>query len=181
MRRILAVKRGDVWAYKETRARGPLVPVRILDPGTHYDAEIRVRRLDDSAASEFWTRRVRLPCRWDDVESYLDGHPEIVRAEAIQDAEATDTLYRATADELFGIGKRALRQIVRDELHRALPRAEKLAYTYSEAASAIGVSRELLRREVDADRLVPSYVASKPLFPADELRRWLSTLPNEPA
>lgn len=92
------MKRGDVWAYKETWARGPLVPVRIVDPGTHYDADIKVRRLDDPAAPEIWTRRNRLPCRWTEADAYLEAHPEIVRREDVIEDEATDTQYQAAAE-----------------------------------------------------------------------------------
>lgn len=181
MRRVLAVKRGDVWAYKETWTRGPLVPVRIVDPGTHYDAAIRVRRLDDPAAPEEWTRRNRLPCRWSDVHTYLDAHPEIIRADQVfEEEEVTDTRFQSAADEMFSAGKRTIRQIVREELERALPPVEKLAYTYEEAARATGISSSTLRSEVRNYRLVPRYVGSKPLFPVEELRRWVESLPEDP-
>lgn len=171
--------RGDVWAYKVTLT-GPLVPARIIVPPWHYGADIRVRRLDDPALDEFWTKRPRLPCKWEDVDMYLAAHPEIRRDDEPMDVDGVEPRFRDAADELFGIGKAALRQIVRSEVERTLQAPQKLAYSYQEASAAVGVSVDMLRGEVRDSRLVASYVGSKPVFTVDELKRWLGSLPSEP-
>lgn len=56
----------------------------------------------------------------------------------------------------------------------------KLAYTYDEAAAATGAGRRALQDAVRDGNLVASYVGTKPLIPADELERWLKSLPHEP-
>lgn len=71
-----------------------------------------------------------------------------------------------------------IREIVHDELQKAL--GLKLAYTFKEAAHATGFSVETLRQAVLRSDLVPSYVNTKPVFTADELKRWLNSLPAEP-
>lgn len=55
----------------------------------------------------------------------------------------------------------------------------KLAYTYEEAAQAIGVSVQSLRRAVDRHDLLVRYVGSKPVIPAEDLKAWFDTLPTE--
>jgi excisionase family DNA binding protein len=56
----------------------------------------------------------------------------------------------------------------------------KLAFTYDEAAAATGAGRRALQDAVRDGHLVASYVGTKPLIAAEELDRWLKTLPHEP-
>ena len=56
---------------------------------------------------------------------------------------------------------------------------QKLAYSYQEAAEAVGVSAATLRRHVNNGDLAVRYIGSKPVIQADELRAWLDALPSE--
>ncbi|WP_198519588.1 MULTISPECIES: helix-turn-helix domain-containing protein [unclassified Microbacterium] len=179
MPRSTAVHRGDIWAYATTLT-GPLVPARIVVPPSYYGDAIRIRRLDDPNLDEMWVDRKRLPCEWEDVETFLATHPQIRRAEQPTDLDESEQRFRDAADELFGAGRLALQVIIRDAVARALQQPPKLAYTYAEAAVAVGVSPATLRNEVAASRLIPSFVGSKPIFTAEELTRWLRSLPAEP-
>lgn len=58
-------------------------------------------------------------------------------------------------------------------------RLDKLAYSLDSFAEAVDMSKEFIRQQIAADRLVPSYAGSKPLILAEEGRRWLQSLPNE--
>lgn len=58
--------------------------------------------------------------------------------------------------------------------------AEKLAYTYDEAALACGVSVDVIRRAVNKGDLIPVYPTRRPVIQADELREWLTTQPTTP-
>ena len=179
MPRESAVRRGDVWAYMVT-LRGPLVPARIVIPPAHYAADIRIRRLDDPAEPEVSGRRSGLPCRWVDVEAGLGQHPELVRGDAALDLDETELKFRGAADELLGMGVATLRKILRAKLERTLHPPTKLAYTYAEAAVAVGLSKSTLRAAVQRNELIAAYSGSKPLILLEELRRWLQTLPQEP-
>lgn len=56
----------------------------------------------------------------------------------------------------------------------------RLAYTYQEAAAAVGVSVDIIRRAVARGDLVPRYPSSRPVLPASEMQAWLEHLPTEP-
>ncbi|MEU3847154.1 hypothetical protein AB0E44_09175 [Micrococcus terreus] len=56
----------------------------------------------------------------------------------------------------------------------------KLAYSLEEAEEATGYSQRTLRRAIADSHLVARYANSKPVITADELRRWLDSLPTEP-
>nr|WP_237082219.1 helix-turn-helix domain-containing protein [Mycobacteroides abscessus] len=44
----------------------------------------------------------------------------------------------------------------------------------------LGVSRRTLERERSAGRICCRYLGSKPLYPFEELKAWLDSLPSEP-
>lgn len=56
---------------------------------------------------------------------------------------------------------------------------KKLAYTYEQAAEAVGVSARTLRRFVDRGDLAAKYINTKPVILASELEAWLESLPSE--
>lgn len=56
---------------------------------------------------------------------------------------------------------------------------QKLAYTYQEAASSVGVSVRTLQRLVERGEIAVKYIGSKPVIRATELDAWLETLPSE--
>jgi len=55
-----------------------------------------------------------------------------------------------------------------------------IAYERKCAAAVVGISPDTLDRERRAGRICPKYVGSKPIYPVDELRRWLDALPSTP-
>jgi hypothetical protein len=75
-----------------------------------------------------------------------------------------------------------IRRVVRQELaafaHLAAP--TKLAYTIEEAADATGYSRSTIKLALVTGNLRAGYANSKPVIEADELRRWILSLPERP-
>lgn len=56
---------------------------------------------------------------------------------------------------------------------------EKAAYTVQEAAAAYGVSADVIRAHIRANRLVAKYPTSRPVLGAQELQEWFESLPSE--
>ncbi len=171
----LGIQTGEYWAY---RPGTTLPPVRalILNPGQHYDANIRIRLVDDPAVVELWTTRAKLPCKWSQLEIYLLEHPDVPRAypptpEPGEQPDPGAVRMAFTANEL--------RSIIHDEVVNALG-AQKIAYTLQEAATATGVSTTLIRAAVRRHDLPASYAGTKPLFTPEALRAWIDSLPPEP-
>lgn len=54
-----------------------------------------------------------------------------------------------------------------------------LAVTIDEAATACGVSRDVIKRALRAGELIARYPSSRPVIPMDELRSWLDSCPTE--
>jgi hypothetical protein len=168
----LGIKTGEYWAYRPGTTH-PLQRALILNPGHHYDAQIRIRLIDDPAVPELWVRRAKLPCKWQSVEVYLMEHPDVPRdyPPTPEPTEPPDVTLAFTANEL--------RAIIHDEVTKALG-LTKVAYTFNEAAVATGVSVTMLRAAVNRNDLIPHYAGSKPLFSPDELKRWVAQLPEHP-
>lgn len=174
----LGIHAGEVWAYKH-RLTGPLVPARVLKPGEHYEAPIEVIILEGpEAGTSLWTRRGRLPCKWDDREAWLKAHPGFAHELPTEEPDVKE--FDVPAGMLFGMGERALRRIVREELQAILNIPPKIAYTRREAAKAVGLSESTVSTAVQDGSLIASYYNSKPLFTPEELRRWVSSLPEYP-
>jgi excisionase family DNA binding protein len=55
----------------------------------------------------------------------------------------------------------------------------KLAYSYEEAAAALGISKSMIGLLVRNGDLAPRYIGTKPVLPATELESWLDSLPSE--
>lgn len=170
----LGIKAGEYWAYRQGTTH-PLQRALIRRPGHFYEDGIRVRLVDDPAVTELWTNRAKLPCRWADVDEYLLSHPDVPRdyPEPPGPGDWDAGAYRMafTANEL--------RSIIHDELANALG-VKKVAYTRQEAAIATGVSLTMIDAAVHRNDLVARYAGSKPLFTAEELHRWVSSLPEAP-
>jgi hypothetical protein len=62
--------------------------------------------------------------------------------------------------------------------HRA--EQSSIALARDGAAALVGISPDMLDRERRAGRIGAKYVGTKPIYPVDELRRWLDALPSEP-
>ncbi|MFC9549821.1 helix-turn-helix domain-containing protein [Rhodococcus sp. NPDC056960] len=54
-----------------------------------------------------------------------------------------------------------------------------LAYTIAEAARAVRMSDEYIRRQIKAGHLACRYAGRSVLIPVDELKSWLDSLPSE--
>jgi hypothetical protein len=174
----LGIAAGEVWAYKH-RLTGPLVPARVLKPGAHYEAAIQIIILEGpERGTSIWTKRARLPCKWDDREAWLEAYPDFARE--LLPAPVEVDAFDPPADMLFGMGEAALRRIVRDELQAILNVPPKIAYSRREAARAVGLSETSISNAVQNGDLVPSYYNSKPLFTRGELSRWIASLPEDP-
>ncbi|TFD80681.1 DNA-binding protein [Cryobacterium sp. Sr8] len=57
--------------------------------------------------------------------------------------------------------------------------AAPLAYSVKGAAAALSLSTTTIGRLIAADVLIARYAGSKLLIPADEINRYLATLPYE--
>ena len=55
----------------------------------------------------------------------------------------------------------------------------RLAYTIAEAARAVRMSDEYIRRQIKAGHLACRYAGRSVLIPVDELKSWLDSLPSE--
>lgn len=148
----------------------------ILNPGFHYESGIRIRLVDDPGVVELWTSRAKLPCKWAELEVYLQEHPDVPREyppapEPTTQPDADARQMAFTANEL--------RSIIHDEIVNALG-VRKIAYTLKEAAIATGISTTLIRAAVKRNYLTASYIGTKPVFTAEELHRWVSSLPEAP-
>lgn len=182
----LGIKAGEHWAYREKK-RWPLFQAYVIDPGTHYDAQIRILVKDGPSTDEIHhVRRVKLPCKWEYVGAYLEHHPEIPRE--LRDLpvkrDEEDRAPLTPELEVLRVQETMLRKVVREELKSSLrsvgTAVPKLSYTFPEASEATGYSEWTLRREVRLNNLVASYANAKGVIRADELDRWLRSLPEDP-
>jgi len=57
---------------------------------------------------------------------------------------------------------------------------EKLAYTYDEAGESSGYGKTTIKEAVLRGDLIASYANTHPVIDADELKRWIKSLPHEP-
>jgi hypothetical protein len=57
---------------------------------------------------------------------------------------------------------------------------DRLAYSYEDAAAAVGVTVKTIQRLVAKGDLIPRYPNRRPIIPASELQAWLDRLPSEP-
>jgi hypothetical protein len=178
----LGIRKGDVWAFRE-RKSFPLVAAQIINQPAHYDSSITIRLVQDLPRGLINTRRYKLPCKWADVEEYLEAHPDVPRElprpdpnRIVPDHEF-DPIDVAAVD-LFSIGQSALRRIIREELDRSVA-VPRISLNYDDAAKAVGVSRSTLKMAVARGDLTPSYQNTKPLFLISELQRWVESLPND--
>lgn len=170
----LGLRTGEYWAYRQGTVH-PLQRALILNPGHFYEDGIRVRLVDDPGVTEVWTNRAKLPCKWADVEDYLLEHPHVPR----EYPAAPEPHERDSAAYRMAFAANELRSIIHDEIANALG-VKKVAYTRHEAAIATGVSVTMIDAAVRRNDLAARYAGSKPLFTADELHRWVSSLPEAP-
>ncbi|CAI9386098.1 hypothetical protein [Microbacterium sp. T2.11-28] len=165
----LGIQAQEYWAYRRNQSH-PLQRVLIIDPGRHYDAEIRIRFPDSPALHEFYTRRSKLPCKWEDREAYLEAHPEVPRGDEVATPVEPVHIVHTTNE---------LRAIIHEEVRNAFG-VEKVAFNVQEAAIAVGLSPSSIQNAVRRNELVPRYYGNRPLFTSAELLRWVDSLPDSP-
>lgn len=171
----LGIQTGEHWAFRAGTAL-PLQRALILNPGLYYEASIRIRLIDDPAVVELWTTRATLPCKWRELDDYLETHPDVPRGypqtpAPLEQPDPGAVRIAFTANEL--------RSIIHDEVVNALG-SKKIAYTLREAAIATGVSVSTIAAAVKMNRLVANYAGTKPLFTPEALKAWVGSLPDEP-
>jgi hypothetical protein len=182
MRRPLGINKGETWAYRETTST-PLVPVTVMNQPEHYGASITIRIVAAPARGLFSVKRVKLPCKWERVEDYLQEHPDIPRElPAPREGGPSDHEHDpigASATDLFSVGEATMRRIIREELAKVVG-VPRLSLNYAQAAVATGYSVGALRNAVAKGDLFPVYANSKPVFTLTELQGWVDALPLEP-
>lgn len=74
-----------------------------------------------------------------------------------------------------------IRSIVREELERATPEAagDRLSYSASELAAALGISARQMYKHIERRDLTPVFSGTKAIIPVAEARRFLADLPDE--
>ncbi len=173
-RRTLGIKAGEVWAFQRGTTH-PLIPVTIIDPGSHYYAPIVIE--PRYAWGKRWRQsvaRAKLPCKWDQVDEYVRAHPakrlEIERGPLPEPSPDVPTKPEPLIQEEVYI----LARIAGPDFDRPL------AYNVAAAARAVGYSVSTIRKEINEGRLPTRYANSKPVITYDDLWAWVDALPNYP-
>jgi hypothetical protein len=164
----LGIHAHEYWAFRRHQSH-PLERVLIVNPGRHYDDEIVVRFPDAPPFHEIYTRRSKLPCKWEDLEEYLAAHPEVPRGDQLATPAEPVHIVHTTNE---------LRAIIHEEVRNAFG-VQKVAYDTQEAAVAVGLSPSSIQSAVRRNELVARYFGNKPVFTAAELLRWVESLPDE--
>lgn len=165
----LGIRAHEWWAYRRGTTH-PLEKVLVIDPGRHYYDDIRVRLADDdSVHHEFEVKRAKLPCKWEDLDAYLEAHPEVPRGDQVATTVEPVQIVHTTNE---------LRNIIHEEIQNALG-VMKVSYTLREAAVAVGLSTTVLAAAVRRGDLVAHYYGTKPVFMPDDLRSWVCSLSTD--
>lgn len=167
----LGIFKGETWAYRQG-ANKPLTPVEILDPGTHYDAQILIRLIDQPDQPPHRVRRVKLPCKWSHVDEYMERY----RAkQAVAEAAAAEARKQADAKEVphEPITEQEVMLLVTLDNQITFP----IAYNMDAAAAAVGYSSSTLRNAIQRGELFPRYANSRPIILREELLAWANQLP----
>lgn len=174
MPRQREIEAGQIWAYRPGENR-PLERVRILDPGSHYDAYIRIEFMEHPGKPQIDVKRVKLPCQWDRLEEYIVQKQEKYDRESKERARMEAGL---PPRPMGGLNITEREEVVLLALDRVgtLP----IAYDLKSAAQAVGYSEGTLRLAINRHELLPRYANSKPIILRDELYEWAHSLPYEP-
>lgn len=173
-KRELGIKAGEIWAFQRGTTQ-PLIPVTIVDPGTHYYAPIVIE--PRYASGRRWRQtvlRAKLPCKWDQVEEYVRLHPakrlEIERG----------SLPEPSPDQPPGPSPLDHEEVYVLARLAGFDFERPLAYNIPAAARAVGYSASTIRNEIKAGRLRTRYANSRPVIVYDDLWSWVDGLPNYP-
>lgn len=175
MPKELGIEAGERWAYKTTLSHGPLIEVKVLNAGFSYESRIQVQRIDTEEV--FWTRRGRLPSRWEAREAYLETHPEFGVVPPTR--ESAPEPQRPFIPRVTDVDLERIREVVRSEIADSMRGVPRLAFTVAELAYAVGLSDSRIHQHIARSDLTPVYSGSKALIPVDEAMRFLRDLPDE--
>ena len=174
MRRELGIKAGEVWAYREGK-NAPLTRARVIDPGTHYDAYITVQLIDHPNLEHRVVKRVKLPCKWERLDDYLESTRLDREAEESLRQKIADAAENAPFNEKFGVSLPEILALQVWKIDRS--GVPPIAYDMKSAARAVGLSVTSIRHAVTAGELKPRYSGSKRLIGHVELLEWFNHLP----
>lgn len=169
--RELGIKAGETWAYLRT-PKYPLVPVRIINPGTYYDDRIIIEELLGARWSKS-VRRVRLPCKWDRVDEYVRAYSEAlleIQREATAEPMFSEPV--SIPDEPLNHSEvLILARLAGVEFDRPI------AYNIASAAAAVGYSLSTMKNVVRSGQLPVHYANTRGIILYDDLWHWVSSLP----
>lgn len=174
MTRESALKADQLWAYRPGSNR-PLERVRIVDPGTHYGALIRIERLEHLGESHAYVKRVKLPCRWDRLEAYLASQRVKLEEERAERARSEVEAPPRPMDGLNLKGHEAVVLLTLDNIG-TLP----IAYDIKSAGAMVGYSEGTIRLAISRGQLFPRYANSKGVILREDLHAWAHNLPYAP-
>ena len=156
----LGIKTGEVWAYRES-SKLPVRPARIVDPGRHYGSDIEIFVLTRPQTERLWVKRVKLPCKWDEINDYIARRrePWTVDESAVVTEEPTHWPEPS-----------------RPSIQKV---SVPIAYNIVGAAAAVGYSPATIRREIQRGNINPRYANSKAIITHTELLAWVESLPYD--
>lgn len=169
MRRELGIRKGEIWAYRQG-ANEPLVPVRITDPGTHYDARIDIESIAGSPYMRTSVKRVKLPCKWEHVEEYKARYNAIQARKDAQKALSTRHVppYEPVKEQEILILVTLDNKVT-----------QPIAYNVQSAGAAVGYSAGTIYKALQNGELTARYANSKAIITHEELHAWVKSLPLE--
>lgn len=171
----LGIRAGERWAYKITLSHGPLIEVKVLDAGYNYESSIRVQRVDTGEV--FWTRRGRLPAKWERQEEYLATHPQF--RSALPEPLPRPEPQLPFIPRLTDVDLERIRAVVREEIAESMKGVPRIAFTVAELAYAVGLSDARIYQHIDRRDITPVYSGTKALIPVEEAVRFVRDLPDE--
>lgn len=172
MTRESALKADQLWAYRPGGNR-PLEKVRIVKPGDHYGALIRIELLEHPGQRHEYVKRVKLPCRWEALEDYLE-----IQREKLEEQRARKERERRETSAPPPPPIREQEAIVLLTLDNVgtLP----IAYDIKAAGAMVGYSEGTIRLAISRGELFPRYANSKGIILRDDLHEWAHNLPYAP-
>lgn len=171
---------GQIWAYRDKPSK-PLQRAQIIDPGPHTQADIRARLLDVPGQPVVVGKKLRYPCKREDLEAYVEHQREIAdRQEAESRLEALREGERLAQERAEFQG---LHVTVPELLAVAMGRVSspRVAFSVDVAAEECGVSTQFIRSFVVSGELRAHFANFKKIILAEDLHSWIKSLPTERA
>ena len=110
---------------------------------------------------------MKLPCKWELVDEYMDRYREKMAAAAAAKAKtAVEKSYEPVSEQEVII------LVSLDNMH-SIP----IAYDAEGAAAAVGYSSSTIRKAINRGDLTPHYANSKAVILREDLEAWVRSLP----